>query len=166
MSLRINYAEFKTYHLTCPDCVWSGTGSESCQNFDGTVMDLECPACFKMLAIINFPTIGEGLVRSSEEKRKALIRQINFQERFKRLSLKSADELPEIEGLSLSFSFRSDTIKGEDLNIIEYKGKTVWQEPMVFEGYERFIELGNILREKYGNRMVDLIPDATAETFL
>ena len=166
MLLHISYSNYKATSLTCPNCTWTGTGQNASQNFDGLVMDLECPTCFKMLAIVDFPTIGQGLVRSSEAERQALIRKINFQERFRRLSLKSADELPELEGENFIFTFRSETIKGDDVNVIEFQGQTVWQEPMVFEGYERFIEIGSILKEKYGNRMKDLVPDETAELFL
>lgn len=165
MAQWIKYSSYKTQELTCPDCGWSGLGSEACLNFE-TVMDLECPKCFKMLAIISSPTYGEVLYKGSERDREALLREIKFKENFERVCLKTRDQLPEIEGSNLRFNFRSDTIKGEDLNIIEYQGKPVWQEPMLFEGYERFIKMGAIMKEKYGNRMIDLIPDETAEMFL
>lgn len=166
MAIRINYSDYRHYSLTCPACGWSGLGRDTCQNSGGMVMDLECPQCFKMIAIINFPTYHETLSKGSEEERQAVLRQINFQEKFKRMSLKCPEELPNLEGEKLNFTFRSVTMKGEDLNIIEYNGTEVWREPMVWEGYERFIEIGHIMKQRYGARMTDLIPDETAETFL
>lgn len=129
-------------------------------------MDLECPNCYKMLAVINFPSYHETINRGSEAERKAVLREINFREKFKRMSLKSPDELPDLQKDGLIFTFRSVTVKGEDMNIIEHQDKEIWREPMVWEGYERFMEIGLILKEKYGNKLVDLIPDETAETFL
>lgn len=166
MALRINYAGYKSHPLSCPACGWEGLGRDTCQNSGSTVMDLECPACEKMLAIINFPTYQETLSRGSEADRQAALREINFKERFKRMSLKTPDELPDIDGSAISFTFRSVTIKGEDYSILEHQGKEVWREPMVWEGYGRFLEIGRILKEKYGARLVDLVPDETAETFL
>lgn len=166
MALHINYADYKSHPLSCPSCGWKGLGKDSSQNYSGTVMDLECPECNKMLAIINFPTYQETLRRGSEADRQAVLREVNFRERFKRMSLKSPDELPDIEGSAISFTFRSITIKGDDYSIIEHQGKEVWREPMVWEGCERFMEIGRILKDKYGNNMMDLIPDETAETFL
>lgn len=129
-------------------------------------MDLECPQCFRMLAVIDLPNYQNPFNRISEADRKAVLREINFQERFRRMSLKEPAQLPEIEGCVLCFTFRSATVKGEDVNIIEHQGLEVWREPLVWEGYERFMEVGRILKLKYGKRMVDLIPDPTAETFL
>jgi hypothetical protein len=112
------------------------------------VMDLECPKCFKMLAIIDFPSYQETLASGSEAERQAVLREINFRKKFKRMRLKSADQLPDIEGNQLRFSFKSVTIKGEDLNIIENCGQEIWREPMVWEGYKRFIEIERILKKK------------------
>ncbi|MBC5772797.1 hypothetical protein H8S95_01870 [Pontibacter sp. KCTC 32443] len=106
------------------------------------------------------------LRRDTEEERQAKLREINFKERFRRLSLKSPDELPDIQGDHIIFTFRSDTIRGEDYNIIEHQGQEVWREPMVWEGFERFMEIGRILKEKYGSNLGDLLPDETSETFL
>lgn len=166
MAIHFPYAGYRDQHLTCPDCGWTGLGRDSCQNVGGLVMDLECPECFKMLAIIDFPTYQETLKRGTEAERQAVLREINFKEKFKRMSLKTADELPHVEGNNIHFTFRSVTSKGEDYNIIEFQNQEVWREPMVWEGYERFMEIGCILKERYGSRMVDLIPDETAEMFL
>ncbi|MBK0403067.1 hypothetical protein I5M27_08715 [Adhaeribacter sp. BT258] len=165
MAQRVNYSAYKATEFTCPDCSWTGLGEEACLNFE-MVMDLECPKCFKMLAIIDAPTYGEILHKGKECDRERLKQEIKFKENFQRVCLKSADQLPDIKGDSISFTFRSDTIDGEDLNIIEHQDQTIWQEPMLFEGYERFMEIGNLMKEKYGVRMVDLIPDQTAELFL
>ncbi|OKL39989.1 hypothetical protein [Pontibacter flavimaris] len=166
MALRINFADYKSSPLSCPACGWKGEGKDTCQNAGGTVMDLECPNCFKMLAIISFPTYQETLNRGSEADRQAALREINFREKFRRMSLKNPDELPDIEGSTISFTFRSVSIKGEDYSIIEHQEQEIWREPMVWEGYGRFLEIGRILKARYGARMVDLVPDETAETFL
>jgi hypothetical protein len=33
------------------------------------------------------------------------------------------------------------------------------KEERYYEYYNRFIEIGNILKEKYGDKMIDLVPD-------
>ncbi|MCC9169165.1 hypothetical protein [Pontibacter harenae] len=162
----VSYSEYKDCSLACGHCGWYGQGRDSCQNYGGMVIDLSCPNCYEMLAVVEFPSYHETVTHGSEAERKAALREVNFRERFKRLSLNSPEQLPEIQESGIVFTFRADRVKGEDLNIVEHQGKEIWREPMVWEGYGRFMEIGRILKEKYGNRMVDLVPDATAEMFL
>lgn len=39
-----------------------------------------------------------------------------------------------------------------------HNGTEIWREPLMYEYYWRFIEIGKILQEKYGDRMADLVP--------
>lgn len=39
-----------------------------------------------------------------------------------------------------------------------HNGKEIWKEPLLYEYYDRFIDIGKILHEKYGDRMDDLVP--------
>lgn len=51
---------------------------------------------------------------------------------------------------------------GDGYITVTYKGKQIWKEIHGYEYYGRFIEMGQILKEKYGDRMFDLVPASAA----
>ena len=67
------------------------------------------------------------------------------------------DQLPEIESDEIVISLREEDIGiHEDGVIILYWNKNeIWREVRTYEYYNRYIELGHILKEKYGNKLID-----------
>jgi hypothetical protein len=58
--------------------------------------------------------------------------------------LKAADQLPDIDADKIVISLREE---GKNI-VLYYQNKEIWREVLTFEYYPRYLELGNILKEK------------------
>lgn len=77
--------------------------------------------------------------------------------------LTDISHLPDLNDSFMAFILR-ETQKGDEKFIeITHKGKLIWKEVLVYEYFERFIELGKIFKVKYGSRMIDLVPDVDGD---
>lgn len=86
-----------------------------------------------------------------------LIRIKQFLTRLSRqddLILYSPRQLPELAGDSFTLTW--DQIDAE--SIISHEHRIVWRERTGWEVYDRFAEITEILRHKYGPRLVDIVP--------
>ncbi len=68
--------------------------------------------------------------------------------------LYSPRQLPELEGDALTLTW--DQIEAHSL--ISHGDKIIWRERTGWEVYDRFEEITEILRHKYGRRLVDIVP--------
>ncbi len=154
-----NIYNYKSHQYQCKNCDWTGKGEVLEQGDlyeDG--FEVNCPECGNLLEFVVLPTFDEVLKYGTEEEKKEVREQMEFWEKWEALSLKSANELPEIEGENLIFEAKERKFKRQEFLFIMYNGKEVWKEPLLYEYYERFIEIGKMLKEKYGNRMKDFVP--------
>ena len=150
---------YKSHNYQCKNCNWTGKGEVLEQGDlyeDG--FEVNCPACGKLLELVVFPTFDEVLKYGTEEEKKEVKKQMKFWEQWEEFSLKSIDQLPEIEGDNLIFEIEERKYKSQEFLFILNKGKEIWKEPLLYEYYDRFIEIGKMLKEKYGNSMQDLVP--------
>ena len=128
------------------------------------------PLSAPMLAIVWYPTIRESeqnwdkltdLEKEEVNVRKQAITQ------WEAACLKSADQLPDLEGTELTLVW--DCVEehpGTRCTVIRHGDKQVWREPACFGGYERFREVVEILKQKYGGRLADLTPTSASELYL
>jgi hypothetical protein len=141
------------------------------------LMEMECPGCGERLLIVSYPTLAESRANWSKlsEGERAEVEAIElFNRRFESANLKAPSQLPELEGdeLVLDWDFAGTspgTAGGNSTNrdtVIRHGQFEVWREPALWEGYERFVEVLGILRERYGARLKDLVPTAASELFL
>ena len=70
------------------------------------------------------------------------------------LALYSPRQLPELEGDSLTLTW--DQIEAD--SIVSNGDQLVWRERTGWEVYDRFEAITEILRHKYGRRLVDVVP--------
>ena len=70
------------------------------------------------------------------------------------MNLYSPRQLPELEGDSITLTW--DQIEAD--SIISHGEQLVWRERTGWEVYDRFEEITEILRHKYGPRLVDVVP--------
>lgn len=70
------------------------------------------------------------------------------------IQLYSPRQLPELEGDTLTLTW--DQLEAE--SIISHGDQIIWRERTGWEVFERFEEIAEILRHKYGRRLVDVIP--------
>ena len=52
------------------------------------------------------------------------------------------------------------------ITVIRHGDTEIWREPSVWEGYKRFGEIVEILKEKYGEHLVDVEPTPASEQYL
>lgn len=154
-----NIYTYKEHQYNCENCGWTGKGEVLKQgDLKEEGFEVNCPNCKYLLELVVFPTFSEVLQFGTEEDKKEVRKQMSFCDHWEALSLKSADELPEIEGDNLIFEIVEKKYKRKDFLFLMHNGKEIWKEPLLYEYYDRFIDIGKILHEKYGDRMDDLVP--------
>ncbi len=160
------YDDWKSKLLTCPKCGWSGTFEQGAVEYFEQLMDSSCPACkwphAPKLAVVSFPTLEEteaNFEKLSDAEKASLAERKEFLAELERTRLKSPDELPDLAGseIVLSWDFYEDE-SGASWTLIGYADQVVWSEKAVFEGAERFCEVVDILKQKYGERLADVVP--------
>src|SRR5579871_1077301 len=175
MSARhFNYFDdaWKTEILECPKCHWLGTFNEASVEYHDELMDCSCPKCdvFKtpMLAIVNYPTLEE--LRANQDKpgiREYVERIDDGFDKFEREKLREPEQLPEIDEESFTLTWDFDNSVGDDeRTLIKHRDTVIFSEPARWEEYERFHQIAEILKQKYGERISDLIPTERSEMWL
>lgn len=168
------YENWRTHPLTCPKCGWTGSFEQGSMEHHKALMDSSCPMCSwedaPMLAIVRFPTMAEteaNIDRLSDEEKADYLERKRFLVRLEETSLKSPDDLPDLSAaeIRLSWDFHEDEDQ-ESWTILRHGEQIVWQELAVYEGAERFVEVLEILKRKYGERLVDVVPTDASEVFL
>lgn len=157
----INSIEFLKEEYSCTKCGWNGTGKDlkKGDSFDAG-FEIHCPKCYERLpGLILYPTYKETMRGGSEEDKLVATVMNQFREKWLASLLKNIDQLPEVKGDSMAFVLREEKEGEEQYIVISYENQIIWKEICAYEYYERFMELGKLLKEKYGYRMVDLIPD-------
>ena len=167
------YDDWKTEVLQCPKCGWKGTFEEGSVEHHNELMDCSCPECDSleapMLAIMNYPTTGESRAnwkRLSKEEKGEVESAERFRADFEKKKLCESTSLPDIQETSfvLHWDFH-DADPGSE-TVIKHGESILFREPAVYEGYERFIEVAKILRDRYGSALVDLVPTKGSWTYL
>lgn len=156
--------------LTCPTCGWKGTFYDGWVKYYDALQDSTCPDCEKMLAIVPYPTLEESvqnLDKLTDKKKQEVTARKNWLARYEAASLKSVSQLPELEGDELSLEWDMIEAKpGENITLIWHGDREVWRELTCYEGYERFQTVVAILKEKYGQRLVDVVPTDASTLYL
>ena len=78
-------------------------------------------------------------------------------------SLKSPDQLPDIEADSFTLAWDVEGAGFKRETVISLGDLCIWREPSGYENFDRFIEVSAILKKKYGRRLTDLIPTQDSE---
>jgi hypothetical protein len=175
MSARyFNYFDdlWKTEVLECPKCHWLGTFEQGSVQYYDQLMDCHCPRCNSvespMLAIVSYPTLEE--LRANQDKpgiREYVQRIDNGLDKFAREKLREPEQLPEIGEDSFALGWDNDDSNPDDRRtLIKYGEVIVFSEPARWEEYERFAEVAQVLKAKYGHRLRDLVPTPESENWL
>jgi hypothetical protein len=123
-----------------------------------------------MLAIVSYPTVREAEQNweklTEQEKREVLARKRSLAA-WQAASLKSTDQVPDLAGPAVALVW--DEVEGDagqPFTVIRHGETEIWREPAFYEGYERFREVVQILMQKYGKRLVDVVPTPASELYL
>ena len=165
------YDDWKSAILECSRCGWKGTFHEGAVEHYEELMDSSCPDCADapMLAIVSFPTIQESednWSQLSESERQHVTARKQFLQRWEAARLKVPDQLPDLDGLDLTIIWDLVEAGTGCMTVLRHGAVELWREPAVYEGYMRFREVVDILRQKYGLRVADVVPTTASELYL
>jgi hypothetical protein len=78
--------------------------------------------------------------------------------RFEQQKIMRGDQLPELAGDGLEFIWDCTEMDGETYQIIQLGNAEIWRELAFFENIDRFNQVKELLRTKYGGRFKSLTP--------
>lgn len=165
------YDDWKTPVRECPTCGWRGTFEEGSIEWFRELMTSSFPTCLEgySLAIVSYPSDEEteaNLDRLSESERADFQCRKARLGRWERESLKSPDELPELQGDEITLTWELVEHDDEKYTVIRAGNVEVWRELVLFEGSPRFVEILAMLQARYGERLLDVVASAASDTYL
>jgi hypothetical protein len=156
-----DYYSYKTAKYECDNCGWKGLGEDLEQGdmYDYGV-EIHCPECKERIpGLIVFPTAEEMMEKGTEEDKIIASYNINFRKKWEESKLKDVSQLPDLHDNFIAFVLKEIEEEKENYILITHESKVIWKEIRTYEYYWRFIEIGKILKQKYGDKMIDLVPD-------
>lgn len=167
----MSYYTYKEELFSCNHCDWRGTGAdlEQGEMFDA-LFELNCPACHEKITFVSHPTLAES--RANWDKLSEVDRlQVEIIERrldlFERVSLKSPEQLPEIDDAEFVLLWDYAEIpQAGATTLIRLGERRIFAEPAFYEGYDRFMAVAEILKAKYGDALKDLVPTDESRMYL
>jgi len=171
------YSDWRHKMFTCSRCGWVGTvGFEDLEVGDVAAI-IECSKCYRSVGVVLYPNLQEtkeAAAQGNDEAIKALPsfesrveRNWELLDRFDQEKIRSADQLPNLDGESLEFQW--DFVKGADgefHQVIRVGDAEVWRELAFFNNLRRFEEIKGLLKEKYGARFKSLTPTGASMEWL
>jgi hypothetical protein len=160
--------------LECEQCGWKGTFYEGLVDGDRDGAYCYCPNCREegfILASHVFPTLQE-LQESSRREDQQMADLIEWNRReFQSKCLREPEQLPDIAEASFTLTWdcvgQELAAVGEGLEtVIRHGDRVLFTEPAIFECYWRYEEVARIVRQKYGERVTDLIPTPASRLHL
>ena len=163
---------WRTATFECPQCGFSGGIKELNWELRDETADYSCPTCDFLMVVVWFPTpddIRAAAAQGDPEGLKMLAdldARESRAERWERDSLKSPDELPDLEGDRLKFEWDFDIRDSEQFVIIKHGDQSIWTELAWYEGYRRFESIREMLKIRYGARFDGLYPTDASKYWL
>ena len=132
--------------FNCPKCHWTGPYEKLEYGIDEYGDEHFCPSCGTLLAI----TTSQ---RPLPE---------NWRELERQHELRILAALPDIDEEEFTLTFELEWGQpgkmGTGTYHVRHNGKTIYSEGAGYEDYPVFVRLCKVLKEKYGNRILDLVP--------
>ncbi len=158
-----NYEYDENMELACWKCGWRGTAGEGSREWYEELFDISCPRCDQMLLIVSIMVTlqeTEAYAAAGNPRAQAQLREMQkWKARFRRakeLALKRADQLPDLPGGKLAFTWDELELEpGEKWLRIQLGDSTVWQE-LALNKWERLDEIKSLFKERYGERFQSL----------
>jgi hypothetical protein len=170
LTMRKYYDNWREEEFDCHKCKWHGPGSALVLgDYNWESAERLCPLCDELITVVLHPTIEESRAnwdKVSEWDRENIEAAEARQADFERRKLREPSQLPDIHerSFTLHWDFIDDGSRRETL--IKHRDSVIFSEPALYEGYERFVEVAEILRTRYGTTLRDLIPTAPSELYL
>lgn len=164
------YDDWKSVELECPKCHWKGKFEDGSVEYYRELMDSSCPRCdpvdAPILAIVSYPTL-EQMHSSGDPEGVRQAEQIEeFQKKFETKKLSGKEQLPDLAATSFALAWDVVEANGEQFTVIRYGDRVLFSEPAMWEGFGRFEKVCEIVRDKYGTNVTDLVPTPSSELYL
>jgi hypothetical protein len=128
-----------------------------------------CPVCEECITVVLHPTFAEARAnwdKVSEWDRKNIEAAEARQAEFERRKLREPAQIPDIAEPSFTLSWDFIDQGSHRETGIKCGKEIIFAEPALWEGYERIVEIAEILRARYGAALCDLMPTPVSELYL
>jgi hypothetical protein len=124
------------------------------------LFELNCPKCDSRLAVITFPTYDEvrKAAATGDAHALAMMPDVEDGERLqetRRQCRQRLAQLPRLDGTALSFTLDTED-SGDRMNpdwlILKCQGNEIYREPSGFEWWKGVIEIGQAVKDQYGDQ--------------
>lgn len=165
------YDHDRSAAVTCSMCGWTGTGSDH-EELHQDLFDVSCGSCGKMLIIVPFPTLAEVRTAADAGNEDAISdlphieEQAAIRERAWATHLERPEQLPELPDEPLIIEWAIVNSDDEHWQVLRHSEREIWREHAYYESYKRFEAIFQILRNRYGERFIELRPTAGSEYWL
>jgi hypothetical protein len=166
------FDDWKNELLECPNCHWQGVFDQGSVEHYMEQMDCACPKCdvakSPILAVVLYPTLPELRANMDKPGVPEWVERIDrgFDE-FEAQKLREPSQLCDISESSFELVWDFDKSNPDDPRTsIKHGEIVVFSEPARYEEFKRFGEICEILKEKYGVRIKDLVPTLRSEDWL
>jgi len=171
------YSNWQQELLCCSRCGWVGTVSlDDLEDPTACGASIECPQCHKRIGEVLFPNLRETEEAAAQGNEEASRELSKFREqvahaqaridRLKQEKLDSIEGLPELDGEMLEFTWDIADVAGEKYQVIRLGDTEIWRELAFYENIQRFNEVKELLRKKYGSRFKMLKPTEASQEWL
>jgi len=166
-SLELSIYEYDGVEVECPNCGSANVLNRDAGEYDDSGLAFRCRKCPCYLVFIKWPTRAEAEAAGDVAQVKMLDLISARHGLFKRSCLLSAKQLPDVAHNSfiLNWDLYEDE-KKECYTQIKYVDKVIFTELALWEGGFRYREVAEILKEKYGSRLLDLVPTRAGWLYL
>jgi hypothetical protein len=161
-----------TREIACQQCGWKGSGETASIELRGDLMEVCCPSCGRMLLVVGYPTVEDTKTAAAAGDERAVreldhaLRVERFHQRHEREALRDPSQLPPLDGDELIFRWESEGEDDDRRTVVRVGGRELWSEPEIWEGIDRFVEVFEMLRVRYGEQFGFLLPTPASELYL
>jgi hypothetical protein len=157
--------------IACPGCGWSGRGTDA-EGLANDLIEVRCPQCDRLFKVMQCPMISETLQAAAEGNPRAAA-AVPAAEALKarltlakKVALTEPSQLPDLPGSEVRIAWDLEDREGETWTMLRHDGVEIWREIAFYEGYERFVDVFEILLQRYGTRLVEVRPTQISRMWL
>jgi hypothetical protein len=171
------YSNWRQELLCCSRCGWVGKVSlDDLEDPTACGASIECPQCHKRIGEVLFPNLRDTEEAAAQGNEAAIRELPKFREqtahaqaridRFKQEKIESVNQLPELNGEMLEFTWDIADAARDKYQVIRLRDAELWRELAFFDNIPRFHQVKELLRKKYGTRFKMLKPTEASQEWL
>lgn len=155
----------------CHTCHWEGLGKDCLErNLFEDLIELDCPNCGEKIDILTLEKDSNPFLLNTNNR----VAQHSFSELLLNedavqhaIPLKDTNQLANLNEDYFVFTWDLQEIDTNTFCIVKFGSQLIWEEEMdPLRVSQRYMEMGNIFKSKYGERILDIVPTPRAERFL